>query len=418
MNNCSFGPWATAINSGSNPQLSRFWRRRLTRLPAVAQSTPAITRASMMTVLALGLAIGLMPTLYGSDPPAAAGKAGAATQPDGKQPGTTAAAADGIDLTFLPPKADSFFLARPAMIYEHLAGTPWGKQWDGTIEGLRMADFPQVLCAGATISGKNEAWCVGCRRLVGQSLRPLDAATMLAWGGRNLWPKGTSFAVRDCDGRKLYVPTKTKWKITVLSYDDRTMILDSPDELRACLGGKRGALPAYLPAKAWEEFRTDDAVLAMNQGVPPRILEVAKGHSPAEYAAFQRVGPLFRDAKFVLIGIQLNDPVRIHALAGAADGPSAEEIKNAAETARRMALEAIPGGRAVLANKKSQPVWEKPAFWEPLLAHMRFSREGTLVCMESLVPMATLQDSVVSLSAKDKAAPRPPSRNGDNPDTR
>ena len=40
-----YGPWATAIEIGPQTRLSTFWRRRLTRLPAVARSKPAMNAA-------------------------------------------------------------------------------------------------------------------------------------------------------------------------------------------------------------------------------------------------------------------------------------------------------------------------------------------------------------------------------------
>lgn len=59
----TFGPWATAINTGSNPQLSRFWRRRLTQLPAVSQSRNA-TAWTMRAVVAAATVVLLgVPTL-------------------------------------------------------------------------------------------------------------------------------------------------------------------------------------------------------------------------------------------------------------------------------------------------------------------------------------------------------------------
>lgn len=63
MNNCHFGPWSTSISSGRNPRLSTFWRRRLTCLPAVAQSNPEMKWSSILATAAAALAIGLMPTL-------------------------------------------------------------------------------------------------------------------------------------------------------------------------------------------------------------------------------------------------------------------------------------------------------------------------------------------------------------------
>ena len=35
-----YGPWTTLIVAGQNPQLSTFWRRRLTKLVPVSRTNP------------------------------------------------------------------------------------------------------------------------------------------------------------------------------------------------------------------------------------------------------------------------------------------------------------------------------------------------------------------------------------------
>ncbi len=43
-----FGPWATPIDAGSNPQLSAFWRRRLTMLVPTSQTSPVLSRRHLL----------------------------------------------------------------------------------------------------------------------------------------------------------------------------------------------------------------------------------------------------------------------------------------------------------------------------------------------------------------------------------
>jgi len=95
--NRPFGPWATAACGGANVQLSTFWRRRLTRLPAASRSSLVLTRPAAALLVAVTLVMGGLPTLRGtagsappgcahlraqsdspSIPPAAQGQAGAA----------------------------------------------------------------------------------------------------------------------------------------------------------------------------------------------------------------------------------------------------------------------------------------------------------------------------------------------------
>ena len=42
-----YGPWATAINAGRNPQLSAFWRQRLTMLVPASRTSPVVSERSI-----------------------------------------------------------------------------------------------------------------------------------------------------------------------------------------------------------------------------------------------------------------------------------------------------------------------------------------------------------------------------------
>ena len=75
-----YGPWATAINVGRNPQLSAFWQRRLTMLMPTSQTSPVLSRRQ---VLWLGMAVLLtltLPTFRSA--PVAADENKSATQPE------------------------------------------------------------------------------------------------------------------------------------------------------------------------------------------------------------------------------------------------------------------------------------------------------------------------------------------------
>jgi Tol biopolymer transport system component len=58
-----YGPWASSIDAGGNPELSTFWRRRLTRLASTSESSPVISRRSVLCLGAAGAAAVLLPTL-------------------------------------------------------------------------------------------------------------------------------------------------------------------------------------------------------------------------------------------------------------------------------------------------------------------------------------------------------------------
>lgn len=58
-----FGPWATLINAGRNPQLSTFWKRRLGMLLCVSGARRDLSRRQVLLLAAAALVVGLAPTL-------------------------------------------------------------------------------------------------------------------------------------------------------------------------------------------------------------------------------------------------------------------------------------------------------------------------------------------------------------------
>jgi SecD/SecF fusion protein len=65
-----YGPWATSIGACGNPQLSTFWRRRLTMLVSASQTSPVLSRRNALWLTAAAALMLLPPTLYAA--PAAA----------------------------------------------------------------------------------------------------------------------------------------------------------------------------------------------------------------------------------------------------------------------------------------------------------------------------------------------------------
>jgi hypothetical protein len=58
-----FGPWASSIDVGGNPQLSAFWRQRLTRLAVVGRTSPRLSRGSVLWLLGAASLLLAVPTL-------------------------------------------------------------------------------------------------------------------------------------------------------------------------------------------------------------------------------------------------------------------------------------------------------------------------------------------------------------------
>ena len=60
----SYGPWATAINTGRNPQLSAFWRQRLTMLVPVSRTSPILSRRNLLGLSAVAALLWILPTFH------------------------------------------------------------------------------------------------------------------------------------------------------------------------------------------------------------------------------------------------------------------------------------------------------------------------------------------------------------------
>jgi hypothetical protein len=60
----SFGPWTTAIDTGSSAQLSTFWKRRLAMLPAVSHASLVVSRRGRLLLAAAAAMTLALPTLY------------------------------------------------------------------------------------------------------------------------------------------------------------------------------------------------------------------------------------------------------------------------------------------------------------------------------------------------------------------
>jgi Tol biopolymer transport system component len=58
-----YGPWATPIGACGNPQLSAFWRQRLTKLVPTSQSSPVLSRRHLLCLGAAGAMTAFLPTL-------------------------------------------------------------------------------------------------------------------------------------------------------------------------------------------------------------------------------------------------------------------------------------------------------------------------------------------------------------------
>jgi SecD/SecF fusion protein len=93
-----YGPWATLIDAGQNPQLSTFWRRRLGMLVPTSQASPTLSRRNLLWLGAAAALMLVLPTAY---PAVAADKEKPATltyQIEPKSPGGKVTATDVTEL--------------------------------------------------------------------------------------------------------------------------------------------------------------------------------------------------------------------------------------------------------------------------------------------------------------------------------
>jgi len=110
-----YGPWATSIGACGNPQLSTFWRRRLTMLVPASQSSPMLSRRNLLWLGAAAVLMIVVPLArvqaQGEGPqrpakqtPAGVKDAGLAKQSDGWGPER-----DGLRTRLLPAQKQYFF---------------------------------------------------------------------------------------------------------------------------------------------------------------------------------------------------------------------------------------------------------------------------------------------------------------------
>ena len=59
-----YGPWATLIDVGGNPQLSAFWKRRLKMLVPASRTSLVLSRRNLSQLAAAGILACLLPTVF------------------------------------------------------------------------------------------------------------------------------------------------------------------------------------------------------------------------------------------------------------------------------------------------------------------------------------------------------------------
>ncbi len=110
--NHPYGPWATLITAGRSPQLSAFWRRRLTMLVPVSRTSPALAMRHRLGLGVAGLLILVLPTIRaapavaepaGKTPTTVSGTINSDHSPDATRRAADAASRESEDLTHFIP---------------------------------------------------------------------------------------------------------------------------------------------------------------------------------------------------------------------------------------------------------------------------------------------------------------------------
>jgi hypothetical protein len=116
-----FGPWATLIVAGRHPQLSAFWKRRLTMLVGASQTSPVLSRRSLAWLVAVGVLMSALPTFRAASAladekeqadtgKASAGSSAAAGKEGDKKPGEMSLQLEKREGTWKLPNGEKMFV--------------------------------------------------------------------------------------------------------------------------------------------------------------------------------------------------------------------------------------------------------------------------------------------------------------------
>ena len=165
-----YGPWATSIDAGGNPQLSTFWRRRLTKLVPTSQTSPTLSRRNLLCLSAAAVLVMIVPTVRlavaaGDAEPSQQGGANTVKATDQASPskGATAAKQQGGSssgdtiVTGIFSTASSpmdFYL--PSIAYHTLNSAVIRRNWESpTVRKRHWPRFPAIrFNSGASCSGR------------------------------------------------------------------------------------------------------------------------------------------------------------------------------------------------------------------------------------------------------------------------
>ena len=183
-----------------------------------------------------------------------------------------------MDTSFMIDSASAMVVVRPAAIFSRPEFAPLAMLLERSsiwIPGTRLADFRQI-----TIIEPVPAYS---EIMVFQGVKPIADECLM-----QLMPD-KKYTISDYHGKKMY--RSSYGNRVILKYDDRTIVTCRTEQsLGVYNSAKRGTLPKWLPARAWESLRGNDYVIVADMTVMRPELEKMVYRYPAiVQAAFASV---------------------------------------------------------------------------------------------------------------------------------
>jgi beta-lactamase regulating signal transducer with metallopeptidase domain len=257
-------------------------------------------------------------------------------------PAKPSAADASIDTTHLIEDASAIVVMRPAAIFARPELVAVAKLLEGSgnvvPKGTHMTDFQQitvVLPKAENISGLREV-------LVLQWVKPVADAYFAKQVADN------GLAIKQFDGKKVF--SRFDGRDVVMQYDDRTVIqAGSEQAMRAYFAGKRGVLPKWLPARAWDLFQRDQWVLAADAAMMHREMKGLLEHSPpVVQAAFASVAPVWQDTTALAAGARFDCGLAVHGWAETNNAEASKRLRRTVDALKTLAQSAVRNAAATL----------------------------------------------------------------------
>ena len=317
----------------------------------VEKVSPAARALPICMILAFGV---LIAGLRGPavDRPALAGPADQ-SPPAANKGAEQPPVEDGFDLSYVPKDAWMLFAVRPAAIFDRpefeeigdLLGGPGGP---AQVRDLPLEDLEQVTWVAPepleTTLGARPA-PMEMTTLIMQARRAHDFATFL---DRML---GDTVA-REFKGRTYHVGARGSTKAGYFRPDERTVILAPEGRMKTVISGLSHGVPEFVNVDTWREFQGDHLLVAARSTGLENLVNSPEFQRNA--AAFSPLAPLWESTSSVVLGIGLDDRLRVHGAAFSDDRGETKQVKQTLDALVVLSRNAADKGREALGESKSE----------------------------------------------------------------